>query len=78
MSLTSLTGVDSLTGYADGAPVPFENAFADPYNGILGAFAVLAALHFRNKSGKGQHIDYSQQEAVMQMTGPAFMDYEIN
>lgn len=78
MSLTSLTGVDSLTGYADGAPVPFENAFADPYNGILGAFAVLTALTYRDRTGKGQHIDHSQQEAVMQMAGPAFMDYEIN
>ena len=78
MSLTSLTGVDSLTGYADGPPVPFENAFADPYNGILGAFAVLTALNYRDRTGKGQHIDHSQQEAVMQMAGPAFMDYEMN
>jgi len=78
MSLTSLTGVDSLTGYADGTPVPFENAFADPYNGILGAFAVLTALCYRDRTGKGQHIDHSQQEAVMQMAGPAFMDYELN
>ncbi len=78
MSLTSLTGVDSITGYADGPPVPFENAFADPYNGILGAFAVLTALNYRDRTGKGQHIDHSQQEAVMQMAGPAFMDYELN
>jgi benzylsuccinate CoA-transferase BbsF subunit len=78
MSLTSLTGVDSLTGYPGGDPVPFENAFADPYNGILGAFAVLTALNYRDRTGKGQHIDHSQQEAVMQMAGPAFMDYEIN
>jgi benzylsuccinate CoA-transferase BbsF subunit len=78
MSLTSLTGVDSLTGYADGDPVPFENALADPYNGILGAFAVLTALNYRNRTGKGQHVDHSQQEAVMQMAGPAFMDYELN
>jgi benzylsuccinate CoA-transferase BbsF subunit len=55
-----------------------ENAFSDPYNGILGAFAILAALAYRDRSGTGQHIDYSQQEAVMQMVGPAFMDYVIN
>ena len=78
LSLTSTTGLDSLTGYDDGAPIPVENAFSDPYNGILGAFAVLTALNFRNRSGKGQHIDYSQQEAVMQMVGPAFMDYTMN
>jgi benzylsuccinate CoA-transferase BbsF subunit len=44
----------------------------------MGAFAVLAALSYRNRTGTGQHIDYSQQEAVMQMVGPAFMDYAIN
>ncbi len=78
LSLTSTTGLDSLTGYVGGGPIPVENAFSDPYNGILGAFAILAALSFRDRTGKGQHIDYSQQEAVMQMVGPAFMDYVMN
>ncbi|MCP5070030.1 MAG: CoA transferase [bacterium] len=78
LSLTSTTGLDSLTGYLGGPPVPVENAFADPYNGIMGAFAVLTALQHRDRKGSGQHVDYSQQEAVMQMVGPAFMDYEFN
>ena len=78
LSLSSITGLDSVTGYVGGPPVPFENAFADPYNGVMGAFAVLAALTYRDRTGTGQHIDYSQQEAVMQMVGPAFMDYAIN
>ena len=78
LSLTSLTGLDSLTGYAGGPPVPVENAFSDPYNGILGAFPVIAALRHRDRTGEGQHIDYSQQEAVMHMVGPAFMDYAMN
>jgi len=78
LSLTSTTGLDSLTGYVGGGPIPVENAFSDPYNGILGAFAILVALSHRDRTGKGQHIDYSQQEAVMQMVGPAFMDYAMN
>ncbi|MCP5056400.1 MAG: CoA transferase [bacterium] len=78
LSLTSTTGLDSLTGYFGGPPVPVENAFSDPYNGIMGAFAVLTALRHRDRTGRGQHVDYSQQEAVMQMVGPAFMDYEMN
>jgi benzylsuccinate CoA-transferase BbsF subunit len=78
LSLTSTTGLDSLTGYRDGPPVPVENAFSDPYNGIMGAFAILVALRHRDRTGTGQHIDYSQQEAVMQMVGPAFMDYVLN
>jgi len=78
MSLTSLTGLDSLTGYFGGPPVPCENALADPLNGILGTFAVLAALNYRDRTGKGQLIDYSQHEAMMQLVGPAFMDYAFN
>ncbi len=78
LSLTSTTGLDSLTGYLGGPPIPVENAFSDPYNGILGAYAILVALAHRDRTGEGQHVDYSQQEAVMQMIGPAFMDYVLN
>ncbi|MFQ5417915.1 MAG: CaiB/BaiF CoA transferase family protein, partial [Myxococcota bacterium] len=78
LSLTSMTGLDSLTGYAGGGPIPVENAFSDPFNGIMGAYAILVALQHRARTGLGQHIDYSQQEAVMQMVGPAFMDYQLN
>ncbi len=78
LSLTSLTGLDSLTGYTGGPPIPVENAYSDPYNGILGAFPVIAALRHRDRTGEGQHIDYSQQEAIMHMVGPAFMDFEMN
>ncbi len=78
MTLTSITGLDSMTGYLDGVPIPFENAYADPYNGVLGAYAVMVALRQRERSGEGQHIDYSQLEGIMQMAGPAFMDYFLN
>ncbi|MBP6104955.1 MAG: CoA transferase [Steroidobacteraceae bacterium] len=78
LSLTSLTGLDSLVGYKGGGPIPFENAFADPLAGIFGAFAILTALNHRRNTGQGQHVDFSQQEAVMQMVGPAYMDYLLN
>jgi benzylsuccinate CoA-transferase BbsF subunit len=78
MTLTSITGLDSMTGYLDGVPVPFENAYADPYNGLIGAYAVMLALRQRQMTGEGRHIDYSQLEGIMQMAGPAFMDYFLN
>jgi len=78
LSLASLTGLDSLTGYVGGPPLPMENAYSDPFNGIMGAFAILVALNHRDRTGQGQHIDYSQQEAVMQLVGPAVMDYVLN
>jgi crotonobetainyl-CoA:carnitine CoA-transferase CaiB-like acyl-CoA transferase len=78
MSLSSITGLDSLTGYLGGPPIPVENAFADPLGGVIGALGVILALSHRGRSGKGQHVDFSQQEGVMQMTAPAFMDYTLN
>jgi len=78
LSLTSLTGLDSLVGYKGGGPIPVENAFSDPLAGIFGAFAIIAALNHRRNTGQGQHVDFSQQEAVMQMVGPAYMDYVLN
>jgi len=78
MSLSSITGLDSATGYVGGPPIPFENAFADPLGGVIGAFAVIVALSHRRRTGQGQHIDYSQQEGVMQLMGPALMDYFMN
>ena len=78
LSLTSLTGLDSLVGYKGEGPTPVENAYSDPFVGILGAFAILAALQHRDNTGTGQHVDFSQQEAIMQMVGPAYMDYALN
>ena len=78
LSLTSTTGLDSLVGYKHGGPIPVENAYADPFAGIFGAFAILTAISHRNNTGEGQHVDFSQQEAIMQMVGPAYMDYAFN
>lgn len=78
MSLSSITGLDSVTGYLGGPPVPMENAFADPLGGIIGACAAVLALNYRKRSGRGMHVDCSQQEAVMQLMGPAFMDFVMN
>ncbi|MEX1008643.1 MAG: CoA transferase [Acidimicrobiia bacterium] len=77
-SLASLTGLDSITGYVDGAPVPVENAFCDPLGGVIGAFGALLALHHRRRTGRGQHVDYSQQEGIMQLVGSAVMDWLLN
>ena len=78
LSLTSTTGLDSLVGYGPDDLIPVENAYSDPYNGIFGAYAILTAVAHHRRTGQGQLIDFSQQEAVMQMVGPAFMDYSLN
>ncbi len=39
----------------------------DDYGGLMGEVAVLAALHHRKKTGKGQFIDLSQSENIMRL-----------
>ncbi len=78
MSLSSITGLDSLTGYVGEPPMPVENAFADPLGGIIGALAALLGLCRRERTGRGQHVDFSQQEGILQLVAPAFMDYVMN
>lgn len=77
-SLASLAGLDSLTGHADGRLQAMENAYADPLGGVIGALAILLALAHRERSGRGQTIDYAQLEGVLQLVGPTFLDYVLN
>src|SRR3990170_4203046 len=78
MGLEPASGISSLTGYRDSDPLRTGISFTDPYSGVAGAGAVLAALHYRHRTGKGQHIDLSEHEAAIPMGGYALMDYVLN
>ncbi|MEO8458520.1 MAG: CoA transferase [Chloroflexota bacterium] len=78
MGLEPASGISSITGYQGGDPQRTGISFTDPYSGIMGAGAVLAALVYRRRSGKGQYIDLSEQEAAIPVTGYATMDYAMN
>ncbi len=78
MGLEPASGVSQLTGYAGGPPIRSGLSMTDPYTGFLGAGAVLAALHYRRRTGKGQYIDLSEQEAAIPLLGAALMDFEMN
>ena len=78
MGLEPASGVSQLTGYRGGDPIRSGLSFTDPYSGFLGAGAVLAALHYRRRTGKGQYIDLSEQEAAIPLLGSALMDFAMN
>jgi crotonobetainyl-CoA:carnitine CoA-transferase CaiB-like acyl-CoA transferase len=50
-------GIMSLTGEPDGEPMKVGIGIADIMCGMYASSAILAALHRRQKTGEGQHID---------------------
>jgi crotonobetainyl-CoA:carnitine CoA-transferase CaiB-like acyl-CoA transferase len=53
-------------------------SYGDPTGGLHGAFAVLAALLYRARTGRGQFIDLSQQETSIAVLPEGVMDYTMN
>jgi crotonobetainyl-CoA:carnitine CoA-transferase CaiB-like acyl-CoA transferase len=50
-------GIMSLTGTPDGEPMKVGVGIADVMCGMYATVGILAALHHRNRTGEGQHID---------------------
>lgn len=76
--LVSLSGFTWVTGWPDTAPTQPFGAYNDFIAPRYGAIAILAALRYKRRTGKGQYIDLSQLEAGLQFLGPLFMDYTVN
>ena len=78
MGLEPSSGISQITGYKDGPPMRSGLSFTDPYSGFIGAGAVLSALPHKRRTGQGQYIDLSEQEAAVPLIGAALMDYAMN
>ncbi len=75
----AFAGLCSLNGYPNGEPLPMATfGYADITSAEHGAFAILAALHHRLKTGEGQYIDLSMTEVVASLLFGAIMDYTMN
>ena len=76
--IEAMVGLCQLVGYPDGGPLRPGVAYADATSGLQAAFAILAALRHRRRSGRGQHIDLSMREAVTPLLAEFIMDYVMN
>jgi crotonobetainyl-CoA:carnitine CoA-transferase CaiB-like acyl-CoA transferase len=74
----ALTGIGNLTGWPDRSPVGTLQAYPDSVVPWFGVVAILAALDYRRRTGKGQYIDISQYETTCQFLAPLVMDYVVN
>lgn len=71
----ALTGIGNLTGWPDRSPVGTLQAYPDSVVPWFGVTAILAALDYRRRTGRGQYIDISQYETTCQLLAPLIMDY---
>lgn len=73
-------GFTSLRGYTDDLEyrhVP-SVVHMDTTSGPGSAFALLAALHYRDRTGEGQFIEFPQAENMLQNLGEFFLDAQMN
>ncbi|UCG83039.1 MAG: CoA transferase [Dehalococcoidia bacterium] len=70
-------GLTHLTGYPDGIPAN-ERGANDTRGGQHAAFTLLAALNYRQRTGRGQFLDLSVRDAVCCHIGDVLMDYTMN
>lgn len=75
--LTGLTGFTWVAGWPDREPADlghYTDFIAPRYN----ALAILAALDYRRRSGKGVHLDMAQFEGCVNFIAPIILDYTAN
>ncbi|MDP6454003.1 MAG: CoA transferase, partial [SAR202 cluster bacterium] len=74
----SMAGYYHVTGWPDREPAAPYGAYSDFVNPPNAFSAIVAALEYRRRTGKGQRLDLAQFECAAQYLAPAVMDYTAN
>ncbi|MCU1690177.1 MAG: Caib/baif family protein [Jatrophihabitantaceae bacterium] len=70
------SGMSALLGYEGGQPLNSGQMYPDPVAGLVGLGAILTALLHRRRTGEGQYVDMSMQEACATFIGDEWMRYQ--
>ena len=76
--INGLGGIVNLVGLPDEEPICPMVAYTDYCIPHFAAAALVGALDYRRKTGKGQLIDLSQFEAGLHLIAPLLLDYSTN
>jgi CoA:oxalate CoA-transferase len=71
------SGVMSITGHPNSPPVKVGTSLGDVNAAVHAAFAIMAALWYREKTGTGQYIDISMQEAMVSILEGAIVRWTV-
>jgi len=61
----AISGYMSITGFPDNPPTRSGQSISDYYAGMLCAFSIVSAVHYRNRTGKGQYIDIALLDSLL-------------
>ena len=79
LTIGALAGIHYSSGPSDRPPAGTSTNYPDHVpNPAHAAFAVLAALNYRRRTGCGQYIDLAQTEPTVALLGTAIVDYAVN
>lgn len=76
--LTDVIGFGNITGWPDREPSSPPGAYTDFITPYFAVCAVMAALDYRRKTGRGQYIELSQYEAGIHFLAPVVMDWFVH
>ena len=74
----ALAGFSHFTGWPDREPCGPATAYSDVIAPWFGLSALLSALDYRRRTGRGQYIDLSIIEASLMFLTPALLDFFVN
>jgi crotonobetainyl-CoA:carnitine CoA-transferase CaiB-like acyl-CoA transferase len=75
-TMEQLAGMAGLTGYPDGAPMA-PRGVCDPLAGVHAAFALLAALEHRDRTGEGQLVELPMVEVALNATAQLVVEHDV-
>lgn len=78
MQLLSFSGFTHFTGWPGGEPNQPFGAYTDFMAPHFAVSALIAALLYRRRTGKGQCLDLSQNETAIHFLAPLMLDYTVN
>jgi crotonobetainyl-CoA:carnitine CoA-transferase CaiB-like acyl-CoA transferase len=61
----AISGYLSITGFPENPPTKSGQSISDYYAGMLCAFSIVSALHYRNRTGIGQRIDMALLDSLV-------------
>ena len=77
-TVQAIGGFGASFGYPGGEPATPSIFMADPVGGMYGALGVCSAVYYHHKTGRGQHVDLAQSEAITSLIPEVVMEYVMN